>query len=309
MNSVPVFVGLDYHQDSIQLSVVDEAGRELSNRPCSNSWKAVVHRAERYGRVGRAAIESCSGAADLAEELVDRAGWSVELAHPGYVNRMKQNPDKSDYSDAKMLADLTRVGYLPRVWLAPRAIRELRRLVRYRQELVEERRRIKQRVRALLREQRIKNEAGARPWSLRWLVWLETEAKVSEHSRWITSRHLRRIRGCNDEIHDVETHLATITREDPLVKTLRTHPGIGPVTAWMLRAEVGRFDRFRNGKQLSRFCGLSPRNASSGNRQADAGLIRAGNNRLRSILIEAAHRLIHSRSTHLGYPGRRETLG
>lgn len=52
--------------------------------------------------------------ADLAQELVDRAGWRVELAHPGYVERMKRSPDKSDYSDSRMLADLTRVGYLPR---------------------------------------------------------------------------------------------------------------------------------------------------------------------------------------------------
>ena len=42
-----------------------------------------------------------------------------------------------------------------------------------------------------------------------------------------------------------------------------------------LRAEIGRFDRFDTGKQLSRFCGVTPRNASSGNRQADAGLIKA----------------------------------
>ncbi len=41
----------------------------------------------------------------------------------------------------------------------------------------------------------------------------------------------------------------------------------------MLRAEIGRFDRFGSGKQLARFCGLSPRNASSGTRQADAGLV------------------------------------
>jgi len=63
------------------------------------------------------------------------------------------------------------------------------------------------------------------------------------------------------------------------------------VTAWTLRAEIGRFDRFRSGKQLARFCGLSPRNASSGNRQADAGLIRAANPQLRAVLIQAAHRL------------------
>ncbi len=69
-------------------------------------------------------------------------------------------------------------------------------------------------------------------------------------------------------------------------------PGIGPVTAWMLRAEVGRFDRFATGKQLARFCGVTPRNASSGCRQADAGLIKAGNPQLRAILMQAAHRLI-----------------
>ena len=64
--------------------------------------------------------------------------------------------------------------------------------------------------------------------------------------------------------------------------------GIGLTTAWALRAEIGRFDRFKSGKQLSRYCGLSPRNASSGNRQADAGLIKAGNELLRAVIIEAA---------------------
>jgi transposase len=75
------------------------------------------------------------------------------------------------------------------------------------------------------------------------------------------------------------------------VAKLMQQRGIGAVTAWTIRAEIGRFDRFHTGKQLSRFCGLSPRNASSGNRQADAGLIKAGNPGLRTTLIEAAHRL------------------
>ena len=60
----------------------------------------------------------------------------------------------------------------------------------------------------------------------------------------------------------------------------------------MLRAEIGRFDRFRKARQPPRFCGLSPRNAASGAHEATAGLIKAANGDLRSILIEAAHRLI-----------------
>ena len=43
---------------------------------------------------------------------------------------------------------------------------------------------------------------------------------------------------------------------------------------------------------MARYCGLSPRNASSGQRQADAGLIKAGNPQLRGVLVELAHRLM-----------------
>ena len=90
----------------------------------------------------------------------------------------------------------------------------------------------------------------------------------------------------------VDCVLAEQTTNDPLVQKLMTLAGIGLITAVTLRAEIGRFDRFRTGKQLARFCGLTPRNASSGQKQADAGLIKAGNPQLRTVLVEAAHRLM-----------------
>ena len=46
------------------------------------------------------------------------------------------------------------------------------------------------------------------------------------------------------------------------VEQLTGIPGIGPVTAWTIRAEIGRFDRFRNGKQLARFCCVSNMSAA-----------------------------------------------
>ena len=107
MSNLTVFVGLDYHTQSIQVCVVNAQGDVLGNRPVDNDAVAVMRYAEAFGQVARAAVESCSGAADFAEELV-QGGWSVDLAHPGYVARMKQNPDKTDFSDARLLADLTR---------------------------------------------------------------------------------------------------------------------------------------------------------------------------------------------------------
>ncbi len=290
MHKVPVFVGLDYHQRSIQVCVLDRAGRVLGNRSCPNQWQEVARFAGRFGDVRRVAIESCTGAANFAEELLQEAGWSVDLAHPGYVRRMKQNPDKTDYTDARMLADLTRVGYLPRVWLAPHDVRELRRLVRYRQQLVNERRAIKLRITASLREQRI-GDAPVKRWRVVWYQWLEQCPDLSEQSRWIIGRQLARLRAIEQEIQVVMKRLGQVTAEDAIVQKLLTLSGIGPVTALTLRAEIGRFDRFVSGKQLSRFCGVSPRNASSGQRQADAGLIKAANGQLRAVMIEAAHRL------------------
>src|ERR687895_2288104 len=155
--SQTVFVGLDYHARSVQVCVLDREGKQLANRSSPNDWQAVqrvVGRVSGEGVQVQAAIETCCGAADLADELISRAQWSVDLAHPGYVARMKQSPDKTDFSDARMLADLERVGYLPRVWLAPEDVRELRRLVRYRQTLVQERRTLKLRIGAALREAR-----------------------------------------------------------------------------------------------------------------------------------------------------------
>jgi len=291
MCSLPVFVGLDYHDASVRVCVLDTDGSELANADRANEWKEIVHFAERFGRPIRAAIESCCGAADLAEELVSRAGWSVDLAHPGYVQRMKQNPDKTDCQDAQLIADLERVGYLPRVWLAPRYIRELRHVVRYRLQLTEQRRATKLRLRALLREQRCRAPEELNAWTKAWEHWLKHTAELSEQGRWLAEQHLQDLTRLATQIRAVEKRLKEMTAKDLEVQRLQQQRGIGPVTAWTLRAEIGRFDRFRTGKQLARFCGLSPRNASSGQRQADAGLIRAANPALRTVLIEAAHRL------------------
>jgi transposase len=290
MTSVTVFVGLDYHQDAVQVCVLDPAGRVLSNKPCRNDPAVIAQRVAGFGDRAFAAIECCTGAASLADALAVLPGWSVDLAHPGYVARLKQSPDKTDLQDAHLLADLERVGYLPKVWLAPPELRDLRQLVRYRQQLVARRRNAKLRVGALLREARVARP-DASPWTKAWVAWVKRVA-LGEHARWVLDQHLTDLTELAAKITAAEERIAAATADDAVVRKLLTLKGVGPVTAATLRAEIGRFDRFRNGKQLARFCGLSPRNASSGQRQADAGLVKAGNPELRAALIELAHRLV-----------------
>ena len=292
MNTIPIYVGLDYHQDSVQVCVVDDQSRVWLSRRCGNDWREIAAAVEPFGPVTRAGIECCTGAADLAEELASRAGWPVDLAHPGYVARLKQTPDKSDFTDARLLADLERTGYVPRVWLPPREVRQLRMVLRFRQQLVDRRRDTKLRIGAVLRQQRLVGDPGAgKRWSKGWMTWLSSNDRFDDPTRWVLDQHLLDLAQLTRRIDSAEAQLRRMTAADAVVKRLMNVKGIGEVTAWWLRAEVGRFDRFKSGKQLSRFCGLGPCNRSSGTRVADSGLVWAGHPQLKAVLIEAAHRL------------------
>lgn len=289
MSNVALFVGVDYHQDNLQVCVMDQQANVRHNRSHGNDVAAVAELLKGLGGVKAVAIEACCGAADFGEKLAQDAPWRVELAHPGYVAKLKQSPDKTDFGDARLLADLSRVGYLPRVWLAPASVRDLRQLVGHRQRLVDQRRAAKLQVGAVLREQRLKLDAPR--WGKKWVAMARDNGGLSPQARFVVDDLLDEIEHLKQKLAKVEGRLREVTDQDPLIARLRKIEGVGEVTAWTLCAWVGRFDRFKNGKQLSRYCGLSPRNASSGNRTADAGLIDAANPQLRAVLIQAAHRL------------------
>lgn len=206
MANEALYVGLDYHTSGVQVCAIDPAGRVFVNRSMANDVREIQRVVGCLPGTPRVAIEACTGAADLAEQLTEQSGWCVSLAHAGYVARLRQQPDKTDFSDARLLADLERVGYLPRVWLAPAVIRDLRRVVRYRQQLVNERRSIKQRIGALVRDHRAQ-APNIRRWTLRWMLWLERGEEFSEHTRWIMGRQL-------DRLHMLRGEIAASLRED-----------------------------------------------------------------------------------------------
>ena len=293
MDSVSQFAGLDYHQNSLQVCVMDARARVGINRRCDNDLGQVLGLLDGAGAVRKVALEACEGAAALAEALQQcRPQWAVELAHPLYVSKLKGSPDKSDYSDAKLLADLSRVGYLPRTWLAPAALRELRQLVGHRQRLTEQRRATKLRVGSVLRNQRVK-VAGPR-WTQRWVGEVRSAPGLSAAARWMIEELLDELADVQRRIARVEVKLREVPAGDAMIAKLRQIEGVGEVTAWMLRASIGRFDRFKSAKQLSRYCGLTPRNTASGQRQTQGELVNVVDRRLRALLIQAAHRLIRT---------------
>jgi transposase len=194
MERKEVYIGLDYHSLSVQVCVLDKGGRVLANRSCGNSVLEVAAVVPEGALVAAASIESCCGAFDLAEALRDEIGWPVTMAHPGIVNRMRHNPDKSDYSDARMLAALSRAGFVPPVWLAPPWVRELRLLVRLRADLAKRRRAVKTRILAVLRTQRITEPDAFNRWTKGWLARVRRRRRRLAHCHFQSERLILMLR-------------------------------------------------------------------------------------------------------------------
>jgi len=291
MFNLPVFVGLDYHTQTIQICVMNQQRKILVNQSVVNDPAAVFQVVAPFGNNVSVAIEASTGSANFAEELISKYQWHVELAQPGYVARLKQTPDKSDWTDAKLLADLTRVGYIPRVWLAPLYIRELRNLVRHRHGLVQQCTQTKLRLRALLRQHRI--DCPHSPWTIKGKKWLlDANNIASKNLLFLLQDHYDTIEYFTKKIVAATTMMETHVASDAVVKQLLQQPGVGVITAITMRATIGRFDRFRTSKQLAHFCAVCPRNNSSAGKTTTGGLIKAGDELLRQVLMEAAHRLI-----------------
>ena len=83
--------------------------------------------------------------------------------------------------------------------------------------------------------------------------------------------------------------------------TLRSIPGIGPLTAMLLLLEVNDVRRFKSFDALNRFVGLCPDSHSSGEMQKHTSISKRKHNQLRSILIEASWQLIRRDPAMMDY--------
>ena len=101
--------------------------------------------------------------------------------------------------------------------------------------------------------------------------------EASGHARWF-----ERLLG---ELH---FELEQEAEKCPEEQRLRTHPGVGALTALTFVLLMGRADRFQCGKQVACYLGLVPLEESSGDRRRLGHITKQDNSPLRFLLVEAA---------------------
>jgi transposase len=97
----------------------------------------------------------------------------------------------------------------------------------------------------------------------------------------------------NKQIHDIDTERVRRIRTDQsphmdMVRRLLSLRAVGENSAWLLVQEVFGWREIKNRRQLGGLAGLSPTPYNSGDSEREQGISKAGNTRLRGILVELA---------------------
>ena len=239
-------------------------------------------------------------------EVSEIAGWVVDIAtalgkatevantsHDAW--RWKNVKKKTDKEDALKLAKLSAMNQIPTVHMPPKKVREMRSLIKYRQRLVKHRRSIQLAIRALFSAQGITGvPRGKSAWTQEGLGWLKKHARPLEEisdieQLWRGRLHveLETFEAVKQALEQVEDKLNKLGSADARVKRLRTIPGVGPRLAETVVAFLDDPDRFRNGKHVGSYVGLTPRQYQSGQMERQGRISGQGNKLLRTLLVEA----------------------
>jgi len=212
----------------------------------------------------------------------------LKVAHPEMLKAITAAKKKSDRADAEKIADLLRVNLLPECYMLSEELRELRRILRYRNMIVRTAVKMKNKMSGLLME------VGA------------TYSKEKLHRRKYFNNLLERIEDVPDSVKNmlqlsrsslemfeaVQKKLVRTLREDNLIheraQRLTSIKGVGEVMALTWVLETGDSSRFHSARQAVSYCGLCSAQRESAGKEQRGPISKKRNKHLQTMLIEAA---------------------
>jgi len=212
----------------------------------------------------------------------------LKVAHPEMLKAITAAKKKNDRADAEKLADLLRVNLLPECTMMSEDLRELRRILRYRNLVVRTATKMKNKISGLLME------VGA-PYNKKRLHGKKYFGELLERVEDVPEsvKDLLRLSRGNLEIFSaVQKKLTGTLREQALIRErverLQSIPGVGEIMALTWVLEVGDPGRFSNSRQAVSYCGLCSAQRESAGKEQRGPISKKRNKHLQTTLIEAA---------------------
>jgi transposase len=245
----------DHRRRSVLVRMTPDGWR-LGTSRITNSAAELRKEVAKAGPCPQVVLEATYGWYWAADALA-AAGARVHLAHPLWVKAFTYRRVKNDERDAADLADLLRMGRLPEAWIAPAEVRELRELTRYRIKLAQRRSGFKDQVHAVLAKLGIPVTCTD-IFGSRGNAWLDELALPQPYAGKVAS--LRKLIGeLAAEVTLLDAVIADLLAGHYGYRAIQALPGIGPVLAAVIVAEIGDIRRFSCPAKLCCWAGLTPR--------------------------------------------------
>lgn len=280
------FIALDTHCEFCEMVAVSSTGKVVKRQRCDTNISALVE-----------AIESVRRPRLLTFEEGPLAGWLARNLRP-HVDRLivcdprrnayiSKEGDKDDPIDAERLAQLLRGGYLKEVHQGESVDRNvLKQHVSFYHDQVRDRVRQGHQLVALLRRHGVfasindvvDADERKRLWNKlpRKLLRTDLDLVYARYELFISQEE------------QLRTDLVRLARREEPVRRFQELPGIGWTRAITFYVYIDTPSRFPSKSALWRYCGIGLERRHSGKGPMRIQLTKAGNKRLKDVLIGAA---------------------
>jgi len=286
-------IGLDIAKSVFQVHGVDGAGAVVMRRRISRAKML-----EFFGELSPClvGIEACPSAHHWGRELA-ALGHTVRLMPPSYVKAYLKR-SKNDANDAAAICEAVTRPSMRFVPIKTKEQQAALLLHRARQLLVRQRTMLSNALRGHLAELGIVSAKGRNGiGQLLGIITDGVDPRVAP-ARAILDVLARQYSAIGIEIRLIDKSILALHRTCEASRRLEEIPGIGPIVATALVAEVGDWKQFRSGRNLAAWIGLVPKQHTTGGKDKLGSITKQGNRYLRWLLVAGAVAVIRYAQKH-----------
>ena len=234
------------------------------------------------------ALEAC-GSSHYWARMLTALGHTVHLVPPQYVKPFVKRA-KNDRNDAEAICEAaSRPGmhFVPVKTVTQQAQSIV---LKVRETLIGQRTQLMNALRGHSAEFGVIAAKGVR-FIGPLLAAIETDTTLPPEAKEMLALLGRQIEHLDARLDEIEAKLIAMHKASPISRLLATIPGIGPIIALTLALEIDPA-AFKSGRHLAAWIGLTPKERSTGGKHRLGGISRAGNERLRRLLVTGATAVI-----------------
>jgi transposase len=283
------YIALDVHKKYTWARVENGEGARLYESRLAHSHGTIKNFVHRFSEGSPVAVETVGNWYWVVDEI-EAGGGKPQLVNARLAKLMMGSVNKSDKLDAKGMNRLQRTGTLPTVWIPTSSVRDARELPRTRMVLSRQRTQLKNRVHATLGKYGYVVEGASDAFGKRGRkIMTELLVKLPPHTEQALRRILDQLDHVGENLKAIEAEMIKVFAPSPEATLLKTEPGVGEILAVVIWTEIGTIERFSRAERFSSYCGLVPREHSSGGKIRFGAVRRDVNMYLKWAFVEAAN--------------------